>query len=110
MKIFETTEINGRDTHFAQRISMRRNGLRQSRVNAFDTMVAVRGSGSLEVEKSKAKVRDNDVSPEHVGDLRFDVIRSSSLIVLGLREVDGDGGGGPGHRVGDHGIADNDRH
>ena len=39
----------------AQRISMRRNGLRQSRVNAFDTMVAVLGSGSLEVEKSKGK-------------------------------------------------------
>ena len=62
------------------------------------------------LKSQKAKVRDNDVSPEHVGDLRFDVIRSSSLIVLGLREVDGDGGGGPGHRVGDHGIADNDRH
>ena len=60
LEIFET-EIHGRDTHLAQRISMRRNGLRQSRVNAFDTMVAVRGSGSLEVEKSKAKVRDHDV-------------------------------------------------
>ena len=34
-------------THLAQRISMRRNGLRQSRVNALDTMLAVRGSGSL---------------------------------------------------------------
>ena len=37
----------------AQRISMRRNGLRQSRVNALDTMLAVRGSGSLEI-KSKS--------------------------------------------------------
>ena len=31
----------------AQRTSMRRNGLRQRRVNALDTMLAVRGSGSL---------------------------------------------------------------
>ena len=49
-------------------------------------------------------------SPEHVGDLGFDIIRSSSLVILNLREVDVDGGGRPGNRVGDDSVANNHGH
>ena len=55
----KTMKKNKRKTHLAQRMSMRRNGLRQSRVNALDTMLAVRGSGSLEVKNQEQKKRFN---------------------------------------------------
>ena len=45
-----------------------------------------------------------------MGDLRFDIIRPSSFFVLDLREVDVDGGGRPGYRVGDDSVADDHSH
>ena len=49
-------------------------------------------------------------SPEHMGDLWFHIIRPCSVFILNLREVDVDGGGRPGHRVGDDSVANNHGH
>ena len=45
-----------------------------------------------------------------MGDLRSDIIRPGSVLILQLREVDVDGGSRPGDRVGDDGVADDHGH
>ena len=64
----------------AQRISMRRNGLRQSRVNAFDTMLAVRGSGSLE----KLKVRSRKYLMQNESFSKSSVSHLNIWVISGL--------------------------
>ena len=45
-----------------------------------------------------------------MGDLWSDIIRPGSVLILHLREVDVDGGGRPGNRVGDDSVANNHGH
>ena len=62
------------------------------------------------MQKDSCPIKVKCFSPEHVGNLWSDIIRPSSVFILHLREVDVDGGGRPGHRVGDDGVADDHGH